>query len=395
MNDSPSSTSSPSAPAAASPDPAPDPNAAAPQSGSPPPSDGRRAARPLRWVLALVAVLAVSALGLAWNTQQRLKAAEQEIVKRQQDAGGQATEARLMARQAEASSRDTAAKVALLEARVAETSLQRSQLEELIQSLSRSRDENVLSDVDAALRLALQQSAITGSAEPLLSALRQADERLARYQQPRMDRVRRAVLQDLDRVKAAGTVDVPSLAIRIDEAVRLVDELPLWATIDRRGARREADPRAAEASSGLASQGPAPVPAPAAAASAPGPQWLDARLRSMLGQVWAEVRGLVRVARVDDPEAALLAPEQAFFLRENLKLRLLNARLALLSRQFETAQADLREAQSLLERYFDRGSRRVELAREQLRQVAQQARQVAVPRPDATLAALATAVAGR
>ena len=395
MNDSPSSTSSPSAPAAASPDPAPDPNAAAPQSGSRPPSDGRRAARPLRWVLALVAVLAVSALGLAWNTQQRLKAAEQEIVKRQQDAGGQATEARLMARQAEASSRDTAAKVALLEARVAETSLQRSQLEELIQSLSRSRDENVLSDVDAALRLALQQSAITGSAEPLLSALRQADERLARYQQPRMDRVRRAVLQDLDRVKAAGTVDVPSLAIRIDEAVRLVDELPLWATIDRRGARREADPRAAEASSGLASQGPAPVPAPAAAASAPGPQWLDVRLRSMLGQVWAEVRGLVRVARVGDPEAALLAPEQAFFLRENLKLRLLNARLALLSRQFETAQADLREAQSLLERYFDRGSRRVELAREQLRQVAQQARQVAVPRPDATLAALATAVAGR
>ena len=395
MNDSPSSTSSPSAPAAASPDPAPDPNAAAPQSGSPPSSDGRRAARPLRWVLALVAVLAVSALGLAWNTQQRLKAAEQEIVKRQQDAGGQATEARLMARQAEASSRDTAAKVALLEARVAETSLQRSQLEELIQSLSRSRDENVLSDVDAALRLALQQSAITGSAEPLLSALRQADERLARYQQPRMDRVRRAVLQDLDRVKAAGTVDVPSLAIRIDEAVRLVDELPLWATIDRRGARREADPRAAEASSGLASQGTAPVPAPAAAASAPGPQWLDVRLRSMLGQVWAEVRGLVRVARVDDPEAALLAPEQAFFLRENLKLRLLNARLALLSRQFETAQADLREAQSLLERYFDRGSRRVELAREQLRQVAQQARQVAVPRPDATLAALATAVAGR
>lgn len=346
-------------------------------------------------MLALVAVLAVSALGLAWNTQQRLKAAEQEIVKRQQDAGGQATEARLMARQAEASSRDTAAKVALLEARVAETSLQRSQLEELIQSLSRSRDENVLSDVDAALRLALQQSAITGSAEPLLSALRQADERLARYQQPRMDRVRRAVLQDLDRVKAAGTVDVPSLAIRIDEAVRLVDELPLWATIDRQGARREADPRAAEASSGLASQGTAPVPAPAAAASAPGPQWLDVRLRSMLGQVWAEVRGLVRVARVDDPEAALLAPEQAFFLRENLKLRLLNARLALLSRQFETAQADLREAQSLLERYFDRGSRRVELAREQLRQVAQQARQVAVPRPDATLAALATAVAGR
>jgi uroporphyrin-3 C-methyltransferase len=290
--------------------------------------------------------------------------------------------------------------VALLEARVAETSLQRSQLEELIQSLSRSRDENVLSDVDAALRLALQQSAITGSAEPLLSALRQADERLARYQQPRMDRVRRAVLQDLDRVKAAGTVDVQSLAIRIDETVRAIDDLPLLAAIDRRGAQRDATSRAAgeRASDTASSTSPAAAARPTAGASAaggPGPQWLDARVRSMLHQVWSEVRDLVRVTRVDEPEAALLAPEQAYFLRENLKLRLLNARLALLSRQFDTVQADLRDAQASLDRYFDKGSRRVELAREQLRQVAQQARQVTVPRPDATLAALATAVAGR
>ena len=347
-----------------------------------------------------LALVSLGALGLAWNTQQRLKAAEQEIVKRQQDAGTQSAEARLMARQAEAATRETAAKVALLEARVAETSLQRSQLEELIQSLSRSRDENVLSDVDAALRLALQQSAITGSAEPLLSALRQADERLARYQQPRMDRVRRAVLQDLDRVKAAGTVDVQSLAIRIDETVRAIDDLPLLAAIDRRGAQRDATSRAAgeRASDTASSTSPAAAARPAAGASAaggPGPQWLDARLRSMLHQVWSEVRDLVRVTRVDEPEAALLAPEQAFFLRENLKLRLLNARLALLSRQFDTVQADLRDAQASLDRYFDKGSRRVELAREQLRQVAQQARQVTVPRPDATLAALATAVAGR
>lgn len=350
-------------------------------------------------MLAALAVIAVSAAALAWSTQQRLKTAELEIVKRQQDAAAQAAEARVLARQSEATSRETAAKVALLEARVAETSLQRSQLEELIQSLSRSRDENVLSDVDAALRLALQQSGITGSAEPLLAALRQADERLARYQQPRMDRVRRAVLQDLDRVKSAGGVDVQSLAIRIDEAVRAVDGLPLLTAIDSRVGVREDLPRTAgsRTSSPVSSAGRASGVGPADTGSAPdrGPPWLDARVRSLLGQVWTEVRDLVRVTRVDDPEAALLAPEQAFFLRENLKLRLLNARLALLSRQFDTVQADLRDAQSMLDRYFDKSSRRVELSREQLRQVAQQARMVAVPRPDATLAALATAVAGR
>jgi uroporphyrin-3 C-methyltransferase len=107
------------------------------------------------------------------------------------------------------------------------------------------------------------------------------------------------------------------------------------------------------------------------------------------------VRTLVRVTRIDQPESMLLAPEQAYFLRENVKLRLLNARLALLSRQFDTAQSDLRDVQSALDRYFDRGARRVVLASELVKQVATQARQINVPRPDATLAAIATASAGR
>ncbi len=91
----------------------------------------------------------------------------------------------------------------------------------------------------------------------------------------------------------------------------------------------------------------------------------------------------------------LLAPEQAFFVRENLKLRLLNARLALLSRQYDTAQADLQVAHSALEKYFDRSSRRIVLASDLIKQVSTQARLVNVPRPDDTLAALAAAGAGR
>ncbi|MFT3849367.1 MAG: uroporphyrinogen-III C-methyltransferase [Propionivibrio sp.] len=43
------------------------------------------------------------------------------------------------------------------------------------------------------------------------------------------------------------------------------------------------------------------------------------------------MRSLVRIQRFDREEPALLSPGQAFFLRENLKLRLLNARLALLA----------------------------------------------------------------
>ena len=111
--------------------------------------------------------------------------------------------------------------------------------------------------------------------------------------------------------------------------------------------------------------------------------------------VWQEARSLLRVTRIDRPEAALVSPEQGFFLRENLKLRLLNARLSMLSRQFDLAQADLAQAQQMLDRYFDRSSRRVVATSDLARQVAQQARQVSLPRPEETLAALAAAVAGR
>ena len=336
-----------------------------------------------RWIAggaALLAALASAALVLAWNTQQRLKSIEAELVKRQQDSGSQATEARTLARQAELASRDSGARLALLEARVAETSIQRTQLEELIQSLARSRDENVLADLDAAVRVALQQAAITGSAEPLLLTLKQADERLARYNQPRLERVRRAVALDLDRTRNAGVTDLTVLTIRLDEVIRQIDELPLVSAPERRATAR-----------GAAEALPAPPPA---SATGWGGAWVP-RWQNVADRAWQEVKDLVRVTRIDQPEAMLVAPEQAFFLRENVKLRLLNARLALLSRQFDTAQSDLRDVQAALDRHFDRSVHRVAVVSELVRQVSVQARLVSVPRPDATLAAIATAAAGR
>ena len=353
-------------------------------------------ALPGRWIAAaavLLTALCAAAVMYAWSTQQRVKGLEQQLVKRQEDSNAQAVEAQMLARQAQESSRDAAAKLALLEARVAEVAVQRTQLEELIQAMSRSRDENILADVESAIRVAMQQTAITGSAEPLVIALKQAEERLARQNQPRLEGVRRAIAQDLEKVRAAGAVDVSTLAIRLDEVVRQVDELPLLSAPQaQRGAARPG----ARASASAAS-----VPAaadPAASAPSPDPAWtevLGARWAALGAGIWAEIRRLVRVTPIDQPEAMLVAPEQAFFLRENLKLRLLNARLALLSRQFDTAQSDLRDAQSVLERYFDRSSKRTANALDLVKQVSSQARQVIVPRPDATLAAVAAVAGGR
>lgn len=337
----------------------------------------------------LAMLLAGGGLLLAWKTEQRVAALEQELVKRQQDSAGQAVEAKSIAKEAQQSVLAVASKQALLEVRVAEVTVQRGQLEEVIQSLSRSRDENLVVDIEAAIRVALQQAAITGSAEPLVATLRQSDERLARYGQPRLEGVRRAVARDLDRVKAISVTDISTLTIKLDEAVRMVDDLPVLSEAMAR----------VDASRSAGAGGAAGAVRPAAeAASGVLPGWSAAWAQTwdtVTERVWSEVRALVRVTRIAHPEAVLMAPEQTFFLKENLKLRLLNARLALLSRQFATAQSDLNDAGSYLERFFDRNSRRTVLAVDLVRQVAAQARQVGVPRPDDTLAALAAAAAGR
>ena len=350
-------------------------------------------------IAGVVGALSVASGTLALFTQQRVKALELELVRRQQDSQVQAVEARAMAKQAIDVAMSAESRIGLLEGRVAETALQRSQLEELIQQLSRSRDENVLADVEAAIRVAVQQTAITGSTEPLAGALRQAEERLSRINQPRLERVRRALSRDIDRVRAVAVTDIASLTIKLDEAVRLVDDLPVLAQPERRSAAAAAAAAAASAAAGAKTTATAAVNAtPQAAPATTGGVWWRA-----VQQGWsvfseravAELRGLVRVTRIDNPEAILVAPDQTWFLRENLKLRLLNARLALLSRQYDTVQSDLRDAQAALERYFDRSSRRVVVSVELLRQVAALARQVSVPRPDETLAAIAAAQAGR
>ena len=362
------------------------------QLDAPAPNPSKRYAYGLVAAIVLLLVLALASLVVAWRAQERVKNIEQELVRRQQESQGQAVEARMLAKQAQDSSRESAAKVALLEARVAEVAIQRGQLEDLIQSMSRSRDENLVVDVEAGIRVAQQQSTITGSAEPLLAVLKQADERLARVNQPRLEGVRRAIARDLDRVRAVGVADINSLVIKLDEAARLVDELPLLSSPEPRNRASAAANAAATAAAPLNAVTSAAASTPAASDWAK--TWRDG-WSAASNRVWVEAKSLIRITRIDQPEAMLLAPEQAFFLRENVKLRLLNARLALLSRQFDTAQTDLQSAQTSLDRYFDRTARRTGLASDLVKQVAAQARQVMLPRPDDTLAALATVSAGR
>jgi uroporphyrin-3 C-methyltransferase len=346
----------------------------------------------------LALLLALAALALAWQAHERQRQVERELMRRQQALETQSAQSQVLAEKAEAAARDAVARATLLDARVGEVASQRGQLDELVRTLSRTRDENVVGDVEAAVRVAYRQALVTGSVEPLVAALRQADERIVRHGQPRLDGVRRALARDLERIQAVGVPDLGALALKLDEVVRTVDDLPLVAAAQRAVAASApapapARPRAAAPAVREGAAKPRAGETPDAAASAPAAGWtsLSAAWATFAERVWSEMRSLVQIKRMDTPAAALLAPEQRYFLRENVKLRLLHARLALMSRQFDMARADVRAAQADIERYFEPDARKTQAVLELLQQVAQQARDVALPRPDETLAALAAA----
>jgi uroporphyrin-3 C-methyltransferase len=347
----------------------------------------------VRWAVVILSVATAGAGWQAWQTSKRVQSLEQELVRRQQDSQGQATEARVLAKQAQELSREAAARTTLLETRLAEVALQRTQVEDLIKTLSLSRDENLVSDIEAGLRVANQQAALTGSAEPLVVALQSADERLARAKQPRLDNIRRAVAKDLDRVRATRVADLSALTIHLDEATRLVDEIPL---LNQPESVQPATPPKPPAKPVKGKAGT--VAASATTPEEPEAGWSDHVWNWSRGAAqtfWNETKGLIRLTRINRPEAMLISPEQGFFLRENIKLRLLNARLALLSRQTTLAVADVHQIEEAVPRYFDTASRKTQLLQSMLAEVAAQSQQTTVPRPDDTLAALATVAGGR
>ncbi|QNP50425.1 uroporphyrinogen-III C-methyltransferase [Diaphorobacter aerolatus] len=357
------------APAAAAP-------AATPVPGA---SNNGNGSRLLVTAIGLVAVAGLVSSVMLW---QKLSNIQEQLARQTADSGAQAIEARTMAREAADVARDTSARLTVTETRVGEVALQRTQLEELMQSLSRSRDENLVVDIESGLRLALQQSQLTGSIEPVVAALKSADQRIERAAQPRLAPVQRAIAHDLDLIGKSAVTDTSGLLGRVDDLTRQVDEIPLLNAVVPASTMRQRNAHARSAA-----EPPAPV-------DPDEPRW-----KTMLGNTWeaitAEARGLVRVSRIDQPDAVLIAPQQAYFLRENLKLSLLNARLGILSRRMDSARLDLNNARTALVKYFDPESRYTQRAIDTISQLQSNMQGLELPRLDESFTALATAAAGR
>src|SRR4051812_3987648 len=298
---------------------------------------------PRALLLALVAiVLAVAIATLFWlDARSRIAATQDELARRLRDIEANARDARSDARQAQEALREAGARIAQVEARLAESQSQQLALEALYQELSRNRDEWQLAEIEQVLAIASQQLQLAGNVRAALLALQLAEARLARADRPQFVPVRRALARDIERLKAAPTVDFPATSVRIDALIAGIDSLPL--AFEERAER------------------------PAKEAAAPG---AERGFLSRLGsELWSELSQLVVVRRMGSTEPPLLPPSQAYFVRENLRLRLLNARASLLARDEAGYREDLRTAATWVQRYFDPRSKATADAIAQLKQL--------------------------
>ena len=263
--------------------------------------------------------------------------------------------------------RESQNRVAQLEGKLAEFQGQRVAMEEMYRELARAPDDWLLAEIEQTLNIASRELTLAGNVRAALIGLQAADQRLARADKLQVVQLRRAITQDMERLKALPLVDTQGVSVKLDNLMSLVPTLPLAVPDAIAPSGREV--RTNDANDSIAVR---------------------------IGKdLWHEITQLVRIRELDSGDPALLSPQQSYFLRENLKLRLLSARISLIARDETNYKEDLKRAREMITRYFDPKARVNANALAMLKQLAENPLSISSPDITASLAAVRAARAAR
>jgi len=256
--------------------------------------------------------------------------------------------------------RELSVKVTMMEERFAEAQNQRAALEALYNDLSVNRDETALAEVEQLLMVADQQLRLTANVKAALIAMQSGDARLQRMDRGPFNGLRKTIGKDMDKLRALPSVDIPGLSLQLNELISEVDNLPLvyQRRVDTHNEITATDPIE------------------------------EAAWKNFLRELWSEFRSLIRIENTGKSEIPLLPPDQEFFLRENLKLRLLAARLALISRDESSFRQELKSIKYWTSRYFDGKSKQVVQMQAELKKLSESEIKIDLPDIGASLQAV-------
>ena len=244
-------------------------------------------------------------------------------------------------------------KLATLESRYAEVQNLRGGQDNLNNDLSVSREETALAEVEQMLLNAEQQLQLSANVRAALIFMQSADARLQRMNRPAFRGLSKIIGRDMDKLRALPVVDITGINRQLNKLIAAVDGLPLAYQQRAATEPKTKSPQGGHsgAPDGYAVTLAQEVPPKAEEHVAGHPD--ETAGQKLLREIWQEMKQLVQIENTGKDEIPLLHPDQQFFLRENLKLRLLSARIALLSRDEVVFRQELKSTQLWTARYFD------------------------------------------
>jgi uroporphyrin-3 C-methyltransferase len=272
-------------------------------------------------------IIALFTLAWQWlNTRHRFNAIEKSLSAKLDHYQALNQQSFALAKSAEERSAEANARTIILEQRLAESRDQQEVLQTLYDQLAENREVTAVAEVEQVLSIANQQLQLAGNIKSALLALQAADTRLASLALPRAIQMRETLATDIAKLRTFPQVDTISINAQLNTIARLCDQLPLISEREVLFNRAQTETPLTIHSNGL---------------------------MQFVYHLWDEIKNLVVIERIDKPEAPLLTEEHAFYLRENLKLRLLTARLALLQRDEASYIADMNAVTGWINQYFD------------------------------------------
>jgi len=330
-------------------------------------------------VYVLLLILAGLLIALWWSSHNDNIKLRTEMARRLQVGDITNNDTKTVVKSVQDATKELQAKIAVLENKQVESQSQQLALEQLYQDLSKNGDDWALSEVEDVLSTASQQLQLAGNVQGALIALENADKNLARSDKPQFVVIRSAIAHDIDRLKALPTLDVTGIAVRLDSLISQIDNMPLLSderpvSFAEQPSDQKVTPAVSKKSKAGAAKSPgaAPTDHSMSVNGRTSTDWggvLKEAWHSWTAEMWGEISQLIRVRTVTTPDALLLSPTQAYYARENLKLRLLNARLGLLSHNESAFRSDLIAAQETITKYFDTRAKQTQTAQALLKQV--------------------------
>lgn len=178
-------------------------------------------------------------------------------------------------------------------------------------------------EAEYLLRLANQRLQLERDVKGAKALLKAADERLTDADNPALIPVRRAIQSELAALDSVPTVDRTGLYLALMAQQEQLADLPLKQDVEEMAAQNDDDSS------------------------------LEGGWQQQLSRLGGELKDLVVIRRHDEALEALVTPEQESYLRQNVRLLLEQAQLALLKTEPKLYQASLDKAITLIERYYD------------------------------------------